>query len=332
MKEEQEEPEPQHISESEEESEPQPSKEEQGEVWILQDEELLVLKQETNSSIVTPAYVEILPNVPELQQMIDTNGEPVSGQIKEEQEEPEPVQFKEEQEDLCSYEQLVVKEETDTFIITFPSDQNHNSNPEPNKDRLLSANSAEAQNQHQEGTNQGASRSKKELKPEKRRQKSRYHADNVDNLKLKRHETNLSSCELCGKCFSQPRYLSAHMGTHTAEKPFLCLTCGKGFRRQPDLTLHMRTHTGEKPFQCLVCGKGFIQKTTLSYHMRTHTGEPTQVGNLSHVQLVEESSTNNSWDLARHLRTHTGRAGIWLVTVEPTQVRSLFSVWPATEK
>ncbi|MEQ2306206.1 hypothetical protein AMECASPLE_005770 [Ameca splendens] len=286
--------------------------------------------------------------------MMDTNGEPVSGQIKEEQEEPEPVQFKEEQEDLCSYEQLVVKEETDTFIITFPSDQNHNSNPEPNKDRLLSANSAEAQNQHQEGTNQGASRSKKELKPEKRHQKSRYHADNVNNLKLKSHETNLSSCELCGKCFSQPRYLSAHMGTHTAEKPFLCLTCGKGFRRQPDLTLHMRTHTGEKPFQCLVCGKGFIQKTTLSYHMRTHTGltqvrnrisvscvrnpsdtvvillatgEPTQVGNLSHVQLVEESSTNNVSSavtreltqlrrriLVNHVVNLLDRVGTWLVT------------------
>ncbi|XP_063317016.1 uncharacterized protein LOC134616217 [Pelmatolapia mariae] len=65
------------------------------------------------------------------------------------QEEPEPPQIKEEQEELCSSqegEQLGLKEETDTFMVTAAEETDHS---EPDNYRLITNNSPLAESQDQ---------------------------------------------------------------------------------------------------------------------------------------------------------------------------------------
>nr|XP_057925675.1 gastrula zinc finger protein XlCGF8.2DB-like [Doryrhamphus excisus] len=61
--------------------------------------------------------------------------------------------------------------------------------------------------------------------------------------------------------------------THTGEKGCTFSVCGKIFSQKRYLTVHMRTHTEEKPVSCSVCAKSYSYKRLLSQHMRRHTGE-----------------------------------------------------------
>ncbi|XP_047230642.1 zinc finger protein 568-like isoform X3 [Girardinichthys multiradiatus] len=342
-----------------EDRQPQSIDEKQVELCIFQNEEQLLVKEETNTSLVTPAYKEIFHNGPELQQMMETKEEleleivqikeeqedfccNLEGQIlvkqeyntlkvtaaheetfhrepelvKIEQEEPEPKQMietkdgsepwpvKEEQVQLCIFqdeEQLLVKQETDSFILT-PTDQNDSSEPETIKNHLLCSTCPEDKNQHQQGNTQqdSGSNNDKELRPKKRCKKPRKQGDNLDISKLIEHKKKLPLCEVCGKCFTTRQILIVHMRTHTGEKPFSCLTCGKGFPRQPALTAHMRTHTGEKPYPCELCEKSYRDRSNLVRHMRTHTGEK------PYSCKVCGKSYSGSSQLTYHITTHTG--------------------------
>lgn len=79
------------------------------------------------------------------------------------------------------------------------------------------------------------------------------------------------SCDKCLFRFKFESSLSAHkMSAHQDRpkhgKPFTCQICSKGFRIRFELSAHIRTHTGERPFQCDACGASFTQKATLRDH------------------------------------------------------------------
>ncbi|KAM4739014.1 uncharacterized protein FYW61_003640 [Anableps anableps] len=223
-----EESEPQQITEAKEEPEPHSIKEEQIELWIFENEGQLSVKQETNSCM-TPADTEIFHNGPESQQIMEIKEEPEhvqikeepkSVQIKEEQEESDLIQIKEEQEqtelvdikeepdldeikveheDLCSNqdeEQLVGKQEPETFMVMPTYKLKDNSEPEPNKDQLLFANGPEDENQHHPGSKKDSGSSRdKDLQPKKRPRDTKNHRDNVDNSEQNGSKTNLSICK-----------------------------------------------------------------------------------------------------------------------------------------
>ncbi|KAM9364816.1 uncharacterized protein KZ484_010998 [Pholidichthys leucotaenia] len=101
---------------------------------------------------------------------------------------PKPLQVKEEQEDLCinqEGEQLLVKLEADTFMVTLISEEKQQSVAEPKSEQLRSHNSAGTEIQDEAGSRHADSESTKEegeeLKPKKRRLKTRSRSNSDDN-------------------------------------------------------------------------------------------------------------------------------------------------------
>ncbi|XP_054629692.1 zinc finger protein 135-like [Dunckerocampus dactyliophorus] len=108
------------------------------------------------------------------------------------------------------------------------------------------------------------------------------------------------SCSVCPKSFAYKTSLTHHMLKHRGEKPYSCSVCAKNFSYKTSLTHHMLKHTGEKPFSCSVCAKNFAYKTNLTYHMMKHTGEKP----FSCSVCAEKFSYKGS--LTHHMLKHTG--------------------------
>ncbi|KAM9364839.1 uncharacterized protein KZ484_011023 [Pholidichthys leucotaenia] len=121
------------------------------------------------------------------------------------QEEPEPPQIKEEQEELCisqKGEQLEVKLEADTLMVTLISEKNQQSEAGPNSEQLLFHNSAGAEIQDEEGSqhvDSGSINEKEEPKPKKRRLKTRSHLEDAPQLHDCKDEEVLIVPQLCSK-------------------------------------------------------------------------------------------------------------------------------------
>lgn len=75
-------------------------------------------------------------------------------------------------------------------------------------------------------------------------------------------------CKKCGKKFTAPCYLKAHLVTHTKEKKFPCDMCSGKFVTKEALLYHRRRHTGDKPYACFECGERFVNASARVDHIK----------------------------------------------------------------
>ncbi|XP_041849399.1 zinc finger protein 436-like isoform X4 [Melanotaenia boesemani] len=375
----------QEMSSSLDQEEPEPPqiKEDQEEVHISPEGEQLVLKDQTDIMVQCKFESEEI-DVPhhhlcEEEEEEDLTNQQFCNQERNcgmDQDEPEPPQTKEEQEQQSTNQegdQLVLKQETETFIVTPNNEDGDHMEPEPNSNQLFFNNSllaerhvqeanrdvfsASAINTEQEmdstnkddayndgngsssrsGNYQNIYKAKKSVKTSLR--EMHYSAAKPNLCKICSSSDSQSSnftvhmrthtgekpyCYNCGKCFIKKSHLDSHTGkkpficqicgrgfsfhsilvshmkTHTGEKPYCCKTCGKCFSRRSNLNSHTRTHTGEKPFICQICGRGFSYRRDLTSHMKTHTGEKPYCCKTCGKCFSRRSNLNS------HTRTHTG--------------------------
>uniref|UniRef100_A0AAZ1WVD5 C2H2-type domain-containing protein n=1 Tax=Oreochromis aureus TaxID=47969 RepID=A0AAZ1WVD5_OREAU len=228
------------------------------------------------------------PQIKEEQEELCTSQEnPQPPQIKEEEEEvstspedPESSQIKEEGKEPCTSqdgEQVVLKEETDTFTVTPVHEEDGCSEGGPNN-VLLSPQSPDTENG-----------------------KKYYRIYTMKYLERIQTVDKRYCCKICGKGFAHRCNLVDHMRIHTGEKPYTCETCGKSFNRVGNFNAHMRNHTGKKPYSCETCGKGFNHRCNLVDHVRIHTGEK------PYTCETCGKSFNRVGNFNAHMRTHASK-------------------------
>ncbi|KAL2271754.1 hypothetical protein VTJ83DRAFT_1125 [Remersonia thermophila] len=81
----------------------------------------------------------------------------------------------------------------------------------------------------------------------------------------------------CPKTFNRPARLTAHLRSHTNDRPHKCPYpgCDKAYLEEKHLAQHIKgSHTHEKKYQCLEpgCGKAFVTATRLRRHAAVHEG------------------------------------------------------------
>lgn len=64
----------------------------------------------------------------------------------------------------------------------------------------------------------------------------------------------------------------ASITTEDGQTNFCCRICNKTFALQRLLNRHMKCHSDVKRYLCTFCGKGFNDTFDLKRHTRTHTG------------------------------------------------------------
>ncbi|KAM4597235.1 uncharacterized protein V3H82_023112 [Fundulus diaphanus] len=213
----------------------------------------------------------------------------LEGKSSEERLEPEPLQIQKEQE-----EQLVLKEEIDSFTVTSAYEESDESEAEGKQNIFhdyLKATNREPAGSWQRDTGPASSAEPMPTCKQTGHSESPISAGTSDGT---------LGCQLCGKSLGSNAELKEHFKIHAVEKPFSCNVCGKAFKYNIKLLIHMRTHTGEKPFSCEICGKGFSQKVNLNVHMRTHTGEKPYLCKTCGKRFSDQSG------FKRHMTIHTG--------------------------
>ncbi|KAM4549277.1 uncharacterized protein PAE49_017219 isoform 2-T2 [Odontesthes bonariensis] len=240
-------------------------------------------------------------------------------QTRPESVEPELPQIKEEEEELFTSredEQLVLKEETDTFMVTVNFDESDHSEPELNRNQLLSPNPPVTESHRRDRIEHGQSGlvTNGEPEPENKLHRNRTdfnrsRSNSVDNSPVSESHCNTDAgkksvkCDVCGKVFEYKHLMSTHRRIHTGvSTPYSCKICGKSFTQRSSLTSHIRIHTGvSTPYSCKICGKSFTQRSSLTSHIRIHTGVSTPYS----CKICGKSFTQRS-SLTSHIRIHTG--------------------------
>ncbi len=155
------------------------------------------------------------------------------------QEESEPPQIKDEEEELCishKGDQLELKQEAVTLMVTPVPEESNHCEPEPKTDHQpLCHNSHVAESQDQ------------------REPKSKERKIYSDDVKT-------------------PKLLEILNDTQTGEKLFKCDTCGKSYKYKGPFEAHMKMHTDGEPYSCTTCKRRFRGKWHLTVHTRIHKG------------------------------------------------------------
>ncbi|CAK6950833.1 gastrula zinc finger protein XlCGF57.1-like [Scomber scombrus] len=245
------------------------------------------------------------------------------------QEDPEPPQIKEEEEEeeLCTSlkgEQLVLKQEAETFMSTDACEESDNIKietldfmiedvvsmsvkssevPETNNDnQLLFHNSHVAESQDHKGDEQ------------KRHYKTESHIDDVcdpttstatcdenDLIKVENQDLSADESHHSHVAESQDHNRGSESTRNAVPKKRLDKsTHAENEDNSTILTILSNTYTAEKSFKCNTCGKAFKCKTKLHTHQRVHTGEKPYPCNICGRLFSEKAKVN------RHMKTHTG--------------------------
>ncbi|KAH8673847.1 hypothetical protein BX600DRAFT_509077 [Xylariales sp. PMI_506] len=82
----------------------------------------------------------------------------------------------------------------------------------------------------------------------------------------------------CTKSFNRPARLTAHLRSHTNERPFKCTfpSCDKSYLEEKHLKQHLKgSHSTERSYTCAEsgCGKSFLTSTRLRRHQLVHEGQ-----------------------------------------------------------
>ncbi|KAM6945092.1 uncharacterized protein PEZ65_002783 [Lycodopsis pacificus] len=217
------------------------------------------------------------------------------------QEDPDPPQIKEEQEEPCTSQegdQLELKQETETFMLTPTYEESNHTEPEPTRDQ-------ETPNLNPDDTINLPVISPVVSGPESDHQllsNNSHTAESQDQKRARKRDSRFFQCDTCEKAFQWKSKLQRHMMIHTGEKPFTCDTCGKRFTRTASLHAHQRVHTGEKPFSCKTCGKGFKWRRSFKIHMKCHLdGKPRMHTFKTCENILIKKSLLNA-----HVSIHTG--------------------------
>ncbi|XP_054590347.2 zinc finger protein 260-like [Nothobranchius furzeri] len=109
-----------------------------------------------------------------------------------------------------------------------------------------------------------------------------------------------SECSVNTKCVKEKQRGGSCRKVQKQPKSIRYEDCGKRFSLKSKLTYHMKGHTGDKPFACKLCGKKFSRKHSLKTHMRVHTGEKPFACELCGKRFGHKNVLN------KHITVHTG--------------------------
>ena len=182
------------------------------------------------------------------------------------QEEPATPQNKEELEELCTIQQgqqLVLKQEVDTNMVTPFHEESDHSKPDCTDEQLCPPSSSSAESQFMMGGKHVDSGSIMNSELKTKTTVSNSHCDSDTGVK----------CDVCGKTFKKKVHMKNHYKVHTGKKSHPCKICGKSFSLSCNLSTHMKSHTIERPYVCEKCGKVFRRKINLLRHTKIHIGE-----------------------------------------------------------